>query len=153
MTRFYNFRVQFPAETHVALLNEVKALVPETAKVIFLGDGEFDSPALLAEADGYGWDYVCRTAKNIQIGVDGEWSSLEDLQVKCGKREYRKRAWFTHEAYGPVMVIAWWGAKYTEPIYLVSNLTSVQAACAWYRQRAHIETFFSDQKSRGFRLA
>ncbi len=143
----------FPAETHVALLNEVKALVPEMAKVIFLGDGEFDSPALLAEAEGYGWDYVCRTAKNIQIGVDGEWSSLTDLQVKRGKREYRKGALFTNAAYGPVMVIAWWGAQYAEPIYLVSNLTSVQAACAWYRKRAHIETFFSDQKSRGFRLA
>jgi hypothetical protein len=31
-------------------------------------------------------------------------------------------------------------------------LTSVPAACAWYRNRAHSETFFSDQKSRGFQL-
>jgi hypothetical protein len=50
------------------------------------------------------------------------------------------------------MVIAWWGRAYPEPIYLVSNLTSVQAAWDWYRKRAHIETFFSDQKSRGFQL-
>jgi hypothetical protein len=144
----------FPAETHVALLREVKVLIPETAEVIFLGDGEFDNPALLAEAKDYGWDYVCRTAKNIQIEVEGKWSSLADLQVKRGKREYRKGVLFTkEEAYGPVMVIAWWETQYAEPIYLVSNLTSVQAACTWYRKRAHIETFFSDQKSRGFRLA
>lgn len=142
----------FPADTHVRLLREVKARVPETATVTFLGDGEFDSPELQAEAHGYGWDYVCRTAKNIQISADGEvWSSLEVLAVR-GKRAFRKGVLFTKDAYGPVMVVAWWGAAYTDPIYLVSNLTSVQAACDWYRKRAHIETFFSDQKSRGFQL-
>ena len=142
----------FPAETHVALLREVKALVPDTARVTFLGDGEFDSPELQAEADGYGWAYVCRTAKNIQIQDDGEWSSLADLNVACGKRAFRKGVLFTKAAYGPVMVIAWWATGYAEPIYLVSNLSSVQAACGWYRKRMHIETFFSDQKSRGFQL-
>jgi len=142
----------FPAETHVALLREVKAMVPETAQVVFLGDGEFDSPELQAEAEGSGWEYVCRTAKNIQIGVDGQWLSLADLNVKRGKREFRQGVLFTHAAYGPVLVIAWWDAQYEEPIYLVSNLRSVQTACDWYRKRAHIETFFSDQKSRGFQL-
>ena len=69
-----------------------------------------------------------------------------------GSRVFRKGVLFTKAAYGPVMVIAWWGRDYAEPIYLVSNLKSVQAACDWYRKRAHIETFFSDQKSRGFQL-
>jgi len=144
----------FPAETHVTLLREVKTRVPDTATVVLLGDGEFDSPALQAEATGYGWDYVCRTAKNIQISADGEaWSSLEDLGVTRGGRVGRKGVLFTKDAgYGPVMVIAWWGRDYTDPIYLVSNLKSMHAACEWYRKRAHIETFFSDQKSRGFQL-
>jgi hypothetical protein len=142
----------FPTETHLALLREVKALVPETATVIFLGDGEFDSPELQAELEGYAWEYACRTAKNIQIGVEAEWSSLADLPVKRGQRVFRKGVLFTKAAYGPVTVIAWWGARYTEPIYLVSNMTSVQRACDWYRKRMHIETFFSDQKSRGFQL-
>lgn len=143
----------FPVATHVALLQEVKGLVPETASVVFLGDGEFDGPELQAEADGYGWQYVCRTAKNIQIGVAGKWQSLEVLtKVKRGKREFRKGVLFTEKAYGPVMVIAWWEAEYEDPIYLVSNMRSVKTACAWYRKRAHIETFFSDQKSRGFQL-
>jgi hypothetical protein len=143
----------FPAETHVALLREVRALTPETATVHFLGDGEFDSPELQAEAQGYGWEYVCRTAKNIQIGLeDDRWMSLADLNVTRGKREFRKGVRFTLTAYGPVMVIAWWDVHYDEPIYLVSNLHSVQTACDWYRKRAHIETFFSDQKSRGFHL-
>jgi len=142
----------FPTATHLALVREVKARVPVTATVIFLGDGEFDSPELQAELQAYQWEYACRTAKNIQIGIDHEWMSLADLSVTRGQRVFRKGALFTNTAYGPVMVIAWWGARYKEPLYLVSNMTSVQRACDWYRQRMHIETFFSDQKSRGFHL-
>lgn len=142
----------FPTETHLALVREVQARVPATATVIFLGDGEFDSPDLQAEVNGYGWEYVCRTAKNIQFLSDDAWSSLADLDVTRGQRRFRKEVAFTKAAYGPVMVIAWWGARYHEPIYLVSNMASVQRACDWYRKRMHIETFFSDQKSRGFQL-
>jgi len=142
----------FSTETHLTLLHEVKALVPQTATVIFLGDGEFDSPQLQAELESYEWEYACRTAKNIQIGMDEKWSSLADLAVTRGQRLFRKGVLFTKAAYGPVTVIAWWGARYKEPIYLVSNMTSVQRACDWYRKRMHIETFFSDQKSRGFQL-
>jgi hypothetical protein len=39
-----------------------------------------------------------------------------------------------------------------EPIYLVSNLELAGEACYWYQKRYRIETFFSDQKSRGFHL-
>jgi hypothetical protein len=59
----------FPAETHVTLLREVRTRIPAGATVILLGDGEFDSPEWQAEATGYGRDYVCRTAKNIQISA------------------------------------------------------------------------------------
>jgi hypothetical protein len=93
----------FPAETHVALLREVRAYLPVGAHVILLGDGEFDSPELQAEAAGYGWEYVCRTAKNILISADGEtWSSLADLGVTRGSRVFRKGVQFTQQAYGPV---------------------------------------------------
>jgi hypothetical protein len=142
----------FPTQTHLALVREVHARVPEAATVIFLGDGEFDSPDLQAEVAGYGWEYACRTAKNIQFLSDDEWSRLADLGVTRGQRVFRKGVAFTKAAYGPVTVIAWWGARYKEPIYLVSNMASVQRACDWYRKRMHIETFFSDQKSRGFQL-
>ncbi len=35
---------------------------------------------------------------------------------------------------------------------LISNLDLKEEACSWYRNRFKIETFFSDQKSRGFNL-
>ena len=88
----------FPTETPLTLLREVKARGPETATVIFLGDGEFDSPELQAELEASAWEYVCRTAKNIQIGVDDEGMSLADWPVTRGQRLFRKDAWFTQAA-------------------------------------------------------
>jgi hypothetical protein len=142
----------FPTERHLTLLREIKPQIPEVAQVTFLGDGEFDSPELQAELTTYGWDYVCRTAKNIQVQVDTVWQHLSNLPVTRGTRTFHKRALFTKKAYGPVMVIVWWDKKYQDPIYLVSNLSSVEQACTAYRKRMRIETFFSDQKSRGFQL-
>ncbi len=59
---------------------------------------------------------------------------------------------FGREAYGPVLVIAWWQEGYADPLYLVTNMDCVDEACYWYGYRFRIETFFSDQKSRGFNL-
>jgi len=59
---------------------------------------------------------------------------------------------FTHRAYGPVHAILWWNKGYKDPLYLVTNVESVEQACDWYKKRFRIETFFSDQKSRGFYL-
>ena len=152
----------FPTESHLTLAREVKARVPETATVIFLGDGEFDSPELQTEVASYHWQYVCRTAKNILIQVDDDWLSLADLGVTRGQHVFQKNVRFTAAAYGPVMVVAWWDRRYPDPIYLVSNMPSGQRACDWYRKRMHtpappaeqvrVETFFSDQKSRGFQI-
>ena len=59
---------------------------------------------------------------------------------------------FTAEEYGPVLVSIVWDAHWKEPLILVSNLDFLVEAYAWYQQRFRIETFFSDQKSRGFYL-
>ena len=50
------------------------------------------------------------------------------------------------------MVLGVWEKGHAEPIYLVTNLHEVEAAVRYYQQRFRIETFFSDQKSRGFQL-
>ena len=138
--------------THLALLDEVQALVPPETTVIFLGDGEFDGPDLQAALTRLGWSYVCRTAKNIQIQSAGEWLTLGDVYVAPGQSLGLPDVRMTGQAYGPVLVIVWWGREQREPLYLVTNLELVAEACWWYRKRFRIETFFSDQKSRGFHL-
>lgn len=142
----------FPEETHVQLVEQVHQIVPEEADVIFVGDGEFDGITLQATIDGYGWEYVCRTAKNTQLGADGERFSLQEVDVQPGECIGLPDVTFTLQDYGPVLAIAWWDAQYEEPIYLVTNMELVREACHWYSKRCQIETFFSDQKSRGFNL-
>jgi hypothetical protein len=126
--------------------------VPEGADVILVGDGEFDGITLQATIDGYGWEYVCRTAKNTQLGADGERFSFQEVDVQPGECIDLPDVTFTLQDYGPVLAIAWWDAQYEEPIYLVTNMELVREACYWYSKRCRMETFFSDQKSRGFNL-
>jgi hypothetical protein len=61
-------------------------------------------------------------------------------------------ALFTLQDYGPVLAITVWDQAYKDPLHLVTNMESVEEACYWYAKRFRIETFFSDQKSRGFNL-
>jgi len=59
---------------------------------------------------------------------------------------------FTEAAYGPIMLLCCWAKGYKDPLYLVTNIASADEACRLYAKRFRIETFFSDQKSRGFHL-
>lgn len=142
----------FPETSHLELLAQVHALLPAQAQVTFLGDGEFDGVGLQDTLDGYGWHYVCRTAKNIILCRAGHEFAFETLPLEPDTRVSLPQVTLRQQGYGPVQAIGWWGAGYAEPIYLLTNLADADAACEWYRKRARIETFFSDQKSRGFNL-
>jgi len=142
----------FPAATHVRLLQEGAKMLPEGADVVFLGDGEFDSVELQAALQAQDWAYVCRTSGNTILDVDGAELSPTDLWLAPGDCLCLPEVRFTRQAYGPVQVIAWWRTGYQEPLFLVTNLELMEEACHWYRKRFRIETFFSDQKSRGFHL-
>lgn len=153
----------FPEEAHVALLEKASRLIPAWRSVLFLGDGEFDGIGLLAAVAQKGWHYVCRTAKNVRLGLAAEtvgmeptWQSPAQLLAETalcpGEALALADVLFTAQSYGPVQVALIWEPGYKEPLFLVSNLTDLTEASHWYRQRFRIETFFSDQKSRGFSL-
>jgi hypothetical protein len=142
----------FPEDTHLALLEQVHALIPAEAQVVFLGDGEFDGVQLQGAVDAYGWHYVSRTAKNIVLCQADKEFGFESVGVQVGERISLPAVTLRNQGYGPVHAIAWWEQGYDEPIYLLTNIQSLEEACQWYRKRARIETFFSDQKSRGFHL-
>lgn len=142
----------FPAEKHIALLEDAYEVIPAQADVVFLGDGEFDSVELQEFIENYGWDYVCRTAENIIIEEYGEEFSFKELSIQPGDCLALPQVLFTKQKYGPVQVIAWWRSGYQEPIFLVTNIDVKEEACHWYKKRFRIETFFSDEKSRGFHI-
>jgi len=98
------------------------------------------------------WHYVCRTTPTISMTVYGRTYHIGDLAPTPGELLAVRPAWMTAQQYGPVSLLAIWEAAYAEPIYLVTNMADLDAALAVYRKRAHIETFFADQKSRGFQL-
>ena len=143
----------FPAVTHGALVDQVAPLLPSAATVIFLGDGEFDSTDLQRQLQQLGWSYVCRTACNTLLWWGGDTMlQLQALLVPQGESLSVFGTNVTTARYGPVSIVVVWEHGYAQPLYLVSNLADTAAILHWYRRRAHIETFFSDQKSRGFRL-
>lgn len=87
---------------------------------------------------------------------EAEWPdetfSLSDLGLQPGDCIEMTDLLFTAQRLGPVLVGAVWEIGQTEPLLLVTNLDFLQDARFWYRKRFGIETFFSDQKSRGFYL-
>lgn len=137
---------------HLQLLGQLQDILPPNAQAIFLGDGEFDGIELQAALQTLDMQYVCRTAKNTNMYEDDHLFSFCDLLVQPDDLISIPNVWFTREGYGPVTGIAWWEKGYLEPIFLVTNLDLPDEACHWYKKRFHIETFFSDQKSRGFHL-
>ena len=143
---------QFPEESHIALAEQVRPLIPEDTSVIFLGDGEFDGIGLQETVKGYGWQYVFATAKNTILTQNDQEFSFQSCGVKSGEIISFQQVKFTRQGYGPVTAIAWWEAGYQDPLYLVTNIDDISKACTFYRKRFRIETFFSDQKSRGFNL-
>jgi Transposase DDE domain len=142
----------FPQATHCALIPQMQQIMPPTAEVTVLGDGEFDGTELQAALRQLHWQYVCRTAPHIVMTVYGQERHIGDLAPRRGELLAVRPAWITAAQYGPVSILAIWEAAYEEPLYLVTNMLDLDAALALYRKRAHIETFFSDQKSRGFHL-
>ena len=144
----------FPEDLHIALVELIRKVIPEGAQVVFVGDGEFDGTALQATLHEAGWSYACRTAMSTVATWEGAPFRLDALGacIQPGRLIELKEAYVTREAYGPIMVLCCWAKGYQEPLYLVSNLATAEEACRWYQKRFRIETFFSDQKSRGFHI-
>ena len=145
----------FPQEKHQELLAQATALIPSGRTVIFVGDGEFDGGDLLQDITAAGWHFVCRTAKNVLL-QEADWPdetfSLSALGLQPGDCVELSDVLFTAQGLGPLLVGAVWDSAQKEPLLLVTDLDFLWQARFWYKKRFSIETFFSDQKSRGFYL-
>ena len=144
----------FPEALHIALVELIRACLPAGARVVFLGDGECDGTALQKTLTDMGWSYACRTAVSTVAMWQGDTFRLEVVGScsKPGRLIALQEARITREAYGPIMVRCCWAKGCQEPLYLVSNMATAEEACRLYQKRFRIETFFSDQKSRGFHI-
>ena len=99
-----------PADLHIALVELLREVIPEGARVVFLGDGACDGTALQATRHEAGWSYACRTAMSTTAMWDGTTFRLDTLGVylKPGRLIEVKNVHCTREAYGPIMVRCCW---------------------------------------------
>lgn len=143
-----------PESAHRALLKELAEIVPSDCQVSIVGDGEYDGCHWQKEITDLGWNYVLRTGVGRLIETEpGEQVKIGTMAPEKGQRFFMLyQAAFTHKRYGPVNLLIEHQKGYKDPIYLLSNLDFPQTISQLYKKRFKIETFFSDQKSRGFNI-
>jgi hypothetical protein len=141
-----------PQDVHCALITRLQTIIPDTAPVVLLGDGEFDGTQLQAVLRTAGWEYVCRTGVNITIAAHDRVFPVGDLPLKRGEAVALADVQMTAERYGPVLLLGIWETNQDTPIYLVTSLSDPEAAADWYRLRFRIESMFANHKSRGFHI-
>ena len=141
-----------PQDEHCALITRLQAVIPATAPVVLLGDGEFDGTQLQAAIRTAGWEYVCRTGTNITIYAHDRVFPVGDLPLKRGETVALENVQMTAERYGPVLLLGIWETNQDTPIYLITSLSDANAAADWYRLRFRIESMFANHKSRGFQI-
>jgi len=141
------------AQRHIQALEKVLPLLPEGSEVVLLGDAEYDTTEMLVwVATNTHWQYVLRTSPQIYVQEGQNSQPISAYPLAQGQLFHRHQVGFTQDGTVSLNLIGWWGSRYQEPIFLITNLPNAYQACRFYRRRFQIETFFSDQKSRGFHI-
>ena len=144
---------QTTAQRHIEALEKGLPHIPADSEVILLGDAEYDTTEMLLWVEEKTtWDYVLRTSPQIYVQEGQQNQPIGAYPLAKGQAFQRNQVGFTQEAAGSLNLIGWWSSRYEGPLYLVTSLASGYQACKYYRRRFQIETFFSDQKSRGFHI-
>jgi hypothetical protein len=144
----------FSEAQHVKLIQSVREMIPEGPQVVLLGDGEFDGVDFQSIIRHWHWNYVLRTSETTTLCWEDHWFPYKETleHIQPGEVFVVPKALFTGRGYGPVMGMTWWRKDCKEPIHLVTNMQDPDEACRFYGKRFKIETFFSDEKGRGFHL-
>jgi hypothetical protein len=141
------------AQRHIQALEKVLSLLPAGSEVVLLGDAEYDTVEMIVWVqENTTWGYVLRTSPQIYVQEGQQSQPIRDYPMAKGQVFQRSQVGFTQSAEVTLNLIGWWSSRYEEPLYLVTNLSNAYQACKSYRRRFQIETFFSDQKSRGFQI-
>jgi hypothetical protein len=74
----------FPEGLHIALVDLMRACLPEGTQVVCLGDGECDGTTLQATLNEAGWLSACRTAQSTVATWEGETFRLDTFGA-CSK--------------------------------------------------------------------
>jgi hypothetical protein len=140
-------------QRHIEALTKVLPLIPADRRVVLLGDAEYDTTEMLLWLQQQPhWDFVLRTSPQIYVQEGSQSQPIGAYPLKKGQVFQRHQVGFTQAAAVLLNLVGWWSNRYEGPLYLVTSLANGYQACKYYRRRFQIETFFSDQKSRGFQI-
>ncbi len=143
------------AQVQMALLSYLHQLVPEGARVLLVGDCEFESGELQAQVGNvWGWKYALRQKPNNQYRLQGSeiWQSLASLVPKAGQRVWLEGCYLTRKHNFPTNILAYWASNEKTPWLIATNLSSGFSTLKAYSRREWIDEMFGDLKSNGFDL-
>jgi hypothetical protein len=120
----------FPEDMPIALVEQLYDLIPTGARVVLLGDGDFDGIHLQQTIQKYPWSYVVRTGSHITGEWDGERCRCETMAacIQPGTLVELRDVRVTEEAYGPLMLLCCWAKGYKDPLYLLTNMDAADEA-------------------------
>ena len=134
-----------------ALLERVRAWLPEGAAVMLLADRFYPSAPLFEWLIAAGWQYRLRLKGNllVDVGCAGVGTTGE---LAAGVRERYEANARLFDAGVPTAIGVLHEAGHPEPWIIAMDCRPHRAAVRDYGARWAIEPMFSDFKSRGFRL-
>lgn len=142
-------------DLQVGLLSYTAQLLPDTADVMILGDGEFGHVQLLDWLKTFHpeWAYGLRVASDTYVLFEGQWRRLDSFEVRPGETIWLEQVFLTRQAaFGPVNVWLTWDTKHERLVPIVTNLPLAEELHYWYQKRPWIEPLFGDVKGHGFDL-
>jgi len=138
----------------LALLDTVRALLPEGVSVSLVGDTEFGHTFILEYLDQWGWHYVLRQGGHYQVWPSGatDWQRLDGLAPAPGEWCWLPPTVLTVDSAYPACLLLFWARGEKKPWLLATNLSHPPAILRLYTRRMWIEELFGDLKGHGFDL-
>lgn len=151
------------AQAQIALLERCRPLLPPQPTVIFHGDAEFDSIALLRYLQAQHWEFIVGQSnhKSYSLHQEDDWSPLSTLPVSKSQAVYVPHIDLTEKhQFGPVSLFAFYQPRFSNDgrkrkrdiTYAVTSLPITPSLRRLGQRRWGIEPFFRDFKSSGWQL-
>ena len=137
------------------LLRFVHSLMPDSAKVVLVGDCEFGAMPVAQQLEQWHWDYVLRQKGDTLVCVSHTrmlWQPFLQLVVGRDQMVWHTHAVVTIKHLHHTHLLAYWATGEKKPWLLITNLCENTLALKAYRRRMWIEEMFGDWKDHGVRL-
>jgi hypothetical protein len=135
------------------LIEKVKKLLPEGAKVTLVGDGEFGRVVLIEMLEKLCWKYALRVSSSeLYQRIGGkQWHKIGSA-ARQGETVEVGEILFTKSKRYRSRLITHWGKGEEEPWLIITNMDSGKEVLGSYKRRMWIEGMFGDMKGNGFNL-